>query len=91
MGNKLQPGELGYLILDNYPQISIRVRFTGSANGADLYEIPTSTVGSTGISTTINGQLAGTYHHVEINASGDVQAYDPNSVLKPMYFGKGRV
>jgi len=91
MSNKLQLGSRGYLILDNYPQISTLVLFMGSVSGVDYYEIPTSDVGSTGISTTINGQPAATYHHVEINASRDVRAYDPTGVLWPTYLGKGGV
>jgi hypothetical protein len=91
MSNKLQPGGLGYLILDNYPGISIRVQFAGSVSGVDYYEIPKSDVGTTGINTTINGQPAGTYLHVEINASHEVFAYDPTGKLRPMYLGKGSV
>jgi len=60
-------------------------------SGVDYYEIPTSAAGSTGISTTINGQPAGTYHHVQIDASRGVRAYDPTGVLWPMYLGKGGV
>lgn len=91
MSNKLQPGDRGYLILDNYPQIQILVQFAGGVSGVDYYEIPTSDVASTGISTTINGQPAGTYHHVEINGSRDVHAYDPTGIMRPMYLGKGKV
>ncbi|MEY2152326.1 hypothetical protein AB7849_15580 [Rhodanobacter sp. 115] len=91
MSNTLQPGQLGYLTLDNYPHIPIRVKYQHSAGGVDHYEIPSSEAGSTGISTTINGQPAGTYHHVQINGDRDVHAYDPTGVLKPMHFGKGGV